>query len=234
MKILIAEDSADHRLLLQAYLKGSPHQVSFVGDGKEAVERFSAEPFDLVLMDIQLPVMDGISATLAMRSVEHQRGATPVCIVGLTANTRPQDIEASAKAGCNLHLSKPISKYKLLSAIEAFGLGNSSVDGKQTEPVSSISVKIPFGLEEIVRGYLAARRDELPILRASLAACNFEKLSVLSHNMKGTGTAYGFHTLTLFGAELEHAARARDTPAFARQLKELQDYLGRVQLCPAL
>jgi CheY-like chemotaxis protein len=121
LRILVAEDSADNRLLVQVYLKGSPHRLTFAEDGRMAVDRVAAEGFDLILMDMQMPVMDGLTATRVIRAIELKRGTAAIPIIALTANARPQDVEMSGVAGCNHHLSKPISKQKLLGAIEEYG-----------------------------------------------------------------------------------------------------------------
>ena len=153
LHILLVEDSADNRLLVQAYMKGSRHKLNIAEHGKAAVDRFQVESFDLVLMDMQMPVMDGLTATRTIRSIEKERGAAPVPIIALTANARPQDVEMSYQAGCNAHLSKPISKLKLLHAIEELGLP--AVRG-------AIKIEMQPGLEQITPGYLAGRREELP------------------------------------------------------------------------
>jgi PAS domain S-box-containing protein len=121
LRILVAEDSADNRLLVQVYLKGSPHQLTFAEDGRMAVDRVATEDFDLILMDMQMPVMDGLTATRAIRAIETKRGSAAIPIIALTANARPQDVAMSGNAGCNHHLSKPISKHKLLDAIKEYG-----------------------------------------------------------------------------------------------------------------
>jgi two-component system, sensor histidine kinase and response regulator len=119
-RILVAEDSQDTRVLVQVYLKASPYHVTFEEDGKAALDRFAASDFDLVLMDMQMPVMDGLTATRAIRELERERGAPSISIVALTADAGFEDIERSAKAGSNAHLTKPISKLALLSAIEKY------------------------------------------------------------------------------------------------------------------
>jgi PAS domain S-box-containing protein len=238
LRILIAEDSADNRLLLEVYLKASPHQLTFVDDGKAAVDRFRTESFDLILMDMQMPVMDGLTATRAIRTIEKQRGAPAIPIVGVTANARPEDVQASAKAGCNQHLSKPISRHKLLSTIEEYGPMTAPVtaspDAPEAESARLIAIEMPTGLEGIVPRYLASRRAELPKMMALLAASDFQRLAVLGHDIKGTGTSYGFPELTRMGAALEHSARQMDTAALTAQLPELKDYLDRVQLFATL
>jgi PAS domain S-box-containing protein len=229
LRILIAEDSADNRLLIEAYLKGSSHRFKFVEDGKAAVDCFTAESFDLILMDMQMPVMGGLDATRLIRAIEHERGSAAIPIVGLSANGRKQDIELSCNAGCNQHLSKPVSKHKLLSTLAEYWPMMASADPAGAASPQSIRIEVPPGLEEIVPGYIAARRKELPEMAALLAASDFERLAVLAHDIKGTGGAYGFPELTRMGAGLEHSAKQKDAGALSVQLTELNGYLGRVR-----
>jgi HPt (histidine-containing phosphotransfer) domain-containing protein len=196
------------------------------------VDRFETGAFDLSLMDMQMPVMDGLSATRAIRTVELERGTAAIPIIALTANALPQDVELSRKAGCNSHLSKPISKHKLLSAIEQYGPMSNPAVAPRAGLSRSIRIEMPTGLEEIVPGYLAARRDELPEMMNLLAASGFQSLAALGHNIKGTGGSYGFPELTRMGAALENSANRTDPEALRIQLAELSDYLGQVQLCP--
>jgi CheY-like chemotaxis protein len=231
LRILIAEDSEDNRLLVQVYLKGTPHRLTFVDDGKAAVNRFGAEKFDLILMDMQMPVMDGLTATIAIRAIEQERGSAAIPIIALTANARPQDVAMSGEAGCSQHLSKPISRQKLLTTIEGYSPVIASADAPGPEARPMIRIEMEPGMDEIVPGYLASRQQELPEMLALLAASGFARLAVLGHNMKGTGRSYGFPELTRMGAALEISARQMDAGALSIQLTELQDYLGRVELC---
>ncbi len=119
MQILIAEDSEDNRFLLDAYLNRS-YGLTFVENGQEALEMFRDGEFDLVLMDLRMPVMDGLSATTSIRAMERERCALPTPILALTADALVEDIERSRAAGCSGHLTKPISKEKLIASIESF------------------------------------------------------------------------------------------------------------------
>jgi PAS domain S-box-containing protein len=230
LRILVAEDSQDNRLLVQVYMKGSPHTLTFAGDGKQAVDQFEADSFDLVLMDMQMPVMDGLAATRAIRAIEQVRQSPAIPIIALTANALPQDTELSTNAGCTHHLSKPISKHKLLAAIEEYGQTVASANGRQSALPQSIRIEMPAGLEEIVPGYLAARRAELPVMMALLAASDFERLAVMAHDLKGTGSSYGLPELTRMGAGLLNSAKLTDSGALGLQLGELKEYLNKVRL----
>jgi CheY-like chemotaxis protein len=217
-RILVAEDFADNRFLIETYLRGRPHILTFVADGRAAVERFTEAAFDLVLMDVQMPVMDGHAATEAIRALEKEHSRRAVPIIALTANAHPRDIERSLQAGCDAHLSKPISKAALIRAIE--------------EPLAPapIVVHAPEGLEEVVPQYLDARRKELPEMLALLAASDFERLSALAHNLKGTGAAYGLPGITEIGADLERSSLCHDTGLIGSQLTKLEKYLNQVQV----
>jgi CheY-like chemotaxis protein len=226
LKILVAEDSADNRVLVEAYLHRTAHHLTFVDDGQKAVDRLTMEHFDLVLMDMQMPVMDGLAATRAIRLMEQQTSRPPTPVIALTANARQEDRVLSSQAGCNAHLSKPISKQRLLAAIAPY-----TPAGPVAAPTPApIEIAIPEGLEALVPGYLEARKREVPEMLALLAATDFERLRRLGHNLKGTGESYGFAALTKFGAALEDAARNSNRAAAEVQVAKIGEYCSRVAL----
>jgi len=120
LHILLAEDSLDNRLLLLSYLKSKPYQIDIAENGAIAVEKFKTSPYDLVLMDIQMPEMDGYTATREIRKWESGRKIRETPIVALTARAFQEDREKSLEAGCNGHLVKPIKKAVLLEAIKEY------------------------------------------------------------------------------------------------------------------
>ncbi|MBF0427008.1 MAG: response regulator, partial [Magnetococcales bacterium] len=115
--ILVADDAEDNRVLIRAFLKKLPCRLAMAHDGAEAVKLFTSRTFDLVLMDIQMPIMDGLQATTAIRSWEKESGHGRTPILALTAHAMPADKEKSHAAGCDEHLIKPITKSDLLSAL---------------------------------------------------------------------------------------------------------------------
>ncbi|MGH7205018.1 MAG: response regulator [Nitrospiraceae bacterium] len=120
MKILLVDDSADNRLVIQSYLKSNPYQIDVAENGAISVEKFKAQRYDLVFMDMYMPVMDGHAATKAMRQWEKQKGIPPTPIIALTAYPQQETVAKSRDAGCNAHLTKPIKKAELLKTIEAY------------------------------------------------------------------------------------------------------------------
>ena len=117
-RILIADDSSDNRFLIQAYLKHSSYQLDMAENGRVALEMCQTRKYDLVLMDVQMPVMDGHTATRMIRDWEKQSNVGPIPIVALTAHALQEETQKSLAAGCSDHLTKPIKKDILFNSIQ--------------------------------------------------------------------------------------------------------------------
>lgn len=122
LKILLAEDAEDNRLIVKHFLKNSPHTLHMVENGEEVIELLNAEAYDLVLMDMQMPVMDGYTATRIIRGWEARNKKEPVPIIAFTAHAMKEEISKCLDAGCSDHLSKPIRKKDLLRTIGKYAL----------------------------------------------------------------------------------------------------------------
>lgn len=116
--ILVADDSSDNRFLIQSYLKHSGYQLDIAETGRVAFEMYQARKYDLVLMDVQMPVMDGHTATRMIRDWEKKSNVSPIPIIALTAHAFQEEIQKSLAAGCSDHLSKPIRKDTLLNTMQ--------------------------------------------------------------------------------------------------------------------
>jgi PAS domain S-box-containing protein len=116
-RILLADDAPANRELVRIILSGWGVELDTVCDGAEAVAAASRDDYDLILMDVHMPVMDGMDATRAIRALGGARGAVP--ILALTANVQPDQIEACARAGMDGHVGKPIEIGELIAAIAA-------------------------------------------------------------------------------------------------------------------
>ena len=117
LRILLADDSRDNRLLVHAYFKKTPYIIDEAEDGAAAVEKFRTGTYDLVLMDIQMPIMDGYSATRAIRAMERETGRRHVPILALTASVLAAALEKAIEAGCDAYVVKPVKKAALLAAV---------------------------------------------------------------------------------------------------------------------
>ena len=135
LKILVADDSDDNRFLVEAYLLGVACDLTLVEDGEQAWKAFRAESFDLVLMDVQMPHVDGLTATRLIREFEEERGGWRTPILALTANALPEDIARTQNTGFDAHLSKPISKQHLVEAVRHWGRLSSGGPDRSTDHV---------------------------------------------------------------------------------------------------
>jgi PAS domain S-box-containing protein len=150
LRILLADDSPDNRLLIRAYTKKTAYVLTEVENGQIAVERFVDGSFDLVLMDIQMPVLDGYSAVRTIRQWEreHQQAHTP--ILALTASALEEDVRRAKEAGCDMHVSKPVKKSTLLDAIaRAMEMSGESSSGKNVAGRSPIAIGATTGSEPL-------------------------------------------------------------------------------------
>ncbi len=119
LRILLADDHETNRAVVGLILDSAGVELVSVADGAEAVAAFEASRFDLVLMDLQMPVMDGLSAIRQIRELEARSNAAPTPIIVLSANAMPEHLASSRAAGADAHVAKPVTAPALISAMEA-------------------------------------------------------------------------------------------------------------------
>jgi len=120
LRILLVDDNADNRLLVKAFLKKLPYELVEAENGQEAVEHFKQDDYDLVIMDVQMPIMDGRSATRNIREWESETGKPHTPVIALTAHAIKEEIDECLQAGCDAHLGKPVKKAALIECIQAY------------------------------------------------------------------------------------------------------------------
>ncbi|MBF0422313.1 MAG: response regulator [Magnetococcales bacterium] len=118
LRILLAEDTVENQMVIKGYLGSTGCRIDVSENGTDAVEKFRQTVYDIVLMDIQMPEMDGFEATKAIRQLEQESLRPPTPIIALTAHAMKEEGEQIKAAGCNLHLTKPVRKKRLMEAIE--------------------------------------------------------------------------------------------------------------------
>lgn len=117
LKILLAEDDEDNIFILKSILKEGSYEIHVAKDGAEAVQKFQEGDFDLVLMDLKMPVMDGSTATKSIRFWEETHGRSPVPILALSASVK-EGREKMLRSGANNFISKPFKKFELFEKID--------------------------------------------------------------------------------------------------------------------
>ncbi len=124
LNILLVEDTEDVRLLIERFLRKTPHTIDVAENGKIAVEKFYSGRYNLILMDMEMPVMDGYTATKKIRAIERKERREPTPVVAVTAHALKELKQKSIDAGCDAHYSKPIKKIELLKLINHYAICN--------------------------------------------------------------------------------------------------------------
>jgi PAS domain S-box-containing protein len=119
-RILLVDDSEDNRALLGFYLKHTSYQLDTADNGAVALLKFQSSPYDLVIMDLQMPVLDGYEATRAIRHFEAERRQSPTPILALSAHAFDEKLERSLAEGCTGFLTKPVTREQLIAAIRKY------------------------------------------------------------------------------------------------------------------
>jgi CheY-like chemotaxis protein len=122
LRILIAEDSEDNMFILQAFLRGQDIHIERAENGRIALDKLKSNRYDLVLMDVEMPILDGYETTRQLRAWEQETAVCSVPVVALTAHTGPDHLGRSIDAGCTAYLAKPINKRALVETINRYAL----------------------------------------------------------------------------------------------------------------
>jgi signal transduction histidine kinase/CheY-like chemotaxis protein len=120
LEILLVEDAKENQFVIKAYLKKFPCEIEIAENGKIGLDKYMTQYFDIVLMDMQMPVMDGYTATKELRKWEKKEGRKKTPVIALTAHALKEDRQKCLDAGCTEYLSKPIKKAVLIKTLEAF------------------------------------------------------------------------------------------------------------------
>jgi signal transduction histidine kinase/DNA-binding response OmpR family regulator len=231
-RILIVEDNAENVILLSAYLENLSLFLDFAVNGLEALEKRRRSDYDLILMDMQMPVMDGYTSTREIRAWEQGNNKRRVPVVALTAHALSGAQADSLNAGCDGHLTKPVERYDLLDAIAEFAQPTKHERRREAQ----LALNTPAGpgeepgegISETVKArrpaFLTNRRRDLEKMQAALATRDFSAIRAIAHNCKGTGTGYGFPEISSLGAKISMASKALDTD-------RLREFLGDFERC---
>jgi CheY-like chemotaxis protein len=118
--VLLVDDSVENRNLLRIMLSSQPIVLHEAGNGREALEMFEKNAYSLLLMDVQMPIMDGYTATRKIRGIEESTGRARTPIVAFTAFATENDFQTSMDAGCDDHIAKPFRKKTLIDCLARF------------------------------------------------------------------------------------------------------------------
>jgi CheY-like chemotaxis protein/HPt (histidine-containing phosphotransfer) domain-containing protein len=232
LNILLVEDGDTNRKLIRVTLTRSGANVATAENGKIALQLAASEPFDLVLMDMQMPIMDGYTATRILRD----RGFTRP-IIALTAHAMKGDREKCEEAGCSGYLSKPINMDELVRTVLAATRGAGVRPSRLATAMSQGEFQTAAPLPKEVRSSLPTDDPEIhaivcefveklsvSIEKMDAACCkaDYDELAKLAHWLKGAGGTVGFDCFTEPAKQLEKFAKEKASNKIGDTLQRLR------------
>ena len=243
LRVLLVEDSLVNQKLVEALLEREGHGVVVANDGQEAVAAFRTEPFDLVLMDVQMPQMDGLEATATIRQAEKPKG-THVPIIAMTAHAMQGDRERCLEAGMDEYLAKPIRVRRLFDTIA--GVVGESAAARAAAPAApstapaagdgivdwSTALQSVQGDVSLLRSIIAAFLEESPRLVAELGRAISEaapnQVVRPAHTLKGSLQYLGARQAYQMALQLETLGREGSLQQAEGLFAALQSEMDRV------
>ncbi len=240
MRVLVAEDNPVNRKLLGFMLEDLGVSVTHVEDGKAAYEQLAEGGVDLVLMDWQMPVWDGLTATRAIRDREAREGRARLPIIALTANVMPGFADTCREAGMDDYLSKPLQAEELARALArqlpacAVAAGQDAVPARVESAAVAPSERFDLEklrrvcqgdarkLREMLDLFVSSSEGLLTALTDALAGRDGAQAARQAHQLKGAAAYLGAAELTALAAEVENLAKAEDWEACASTVDDLQ------------
>jgi CheY-like chemotaxis protein/HPt (histidine-containing phosphotransfer) domain-containing protein len=241
-RVLVVEDNPVNQKVAQKFLERLGCSVRVAGDGAEALEMSAREPFDLILMDMQMPVMDGVSATRAIRARERGGPRTP--IIALTANVLAGQFQSCLDAGMDDVLAKPLEAQRLQDMLERFVLRvPDHVTAVPPVPVGPSLAQPPLDLarlgslagddtafmRELVATYRMSAASVLAEMRVALAEGHRERLRRAAHKLKGASDNIAAGRVREVAARIESAADTTPAAELAEWVELIRSELDELE-----
>lgn len=222
--VLLAEDNTDNQRLVSMFLKKIGADVVVVNNGKEAIEKTIGNNFDLILMDMQMPVMNGIDATIRLREMNYKKP-----IVALTANAMKEDVDACYKAGCDDFIQKPISQQKFKDTIIKLLKPARETHESHTPLISSLLIDEP-DMADLIENFVNKLPSYIDNLVKNSDASNWDEVSRFTHDLKGTSGNYGFKELYHLMQDIEFELTKENYKNIPSIINQLHNMYKRIQM----
>ncbi|MBT7308708.1 MAG: response regulator [Gammaproteobacteria bacterium] len=222
-RVLIAEDTPELQQLERRILESMGVDVVVASNGEEAIEQVRGQSFDLILMDMQMPVMDGIAATERLRA---EGNLTP--IVALTANVMQKHRDAFNQAGCSGFLSKPIDRHELGRFLSQYLSSNEKVATPPSTGRAVVADRETEVDDELMAIFAQSAVTNKAALMVAISAKDWVQLHQIAHAIKGSGSSFGYPELTHLGKAVCDAIDQGEEASVSPLVMDLIIGLGRV------
>ncbi len=217
LSVLLAEDNLVNQKLAIGVLEKLGHHVHVANNGQEALDAVKQQPFDVVLMDIQMPIMDGLEATHAIRAHEKQIGRQPTTVIAMTAHAMKGDRERCLGSGMNDYIAKPIRIKEIaakLNDIVAPPKASTTPSNSSAKSVDWDALRESVGgdedlLREVVGAFLSETPPLLDSLRQVAQSQDFNQIAGVAHTLKGSLLSIAADSTAEVAREVEQAAKAQ-------------------------
>ena len=248
LDILLVEDYRPNQKIVESFLRKTAVSIKVAGNGKIGLEKFQEKDFDIVLMDMEMPVMDGLEATRAIRAWEKEKNLAPTIIVALTAHVFSEHRKMCTEAGCNGFMAKPIKKKVLLETLYQFSKEAQQREKRAgtAEPATirpteartlsrpkSNTVIVDDDLSGVIDDYIREVKQDCQSLKQALASGDLEKIRGIGYDLQGSGAGYGLDYITEVGRNLGLVAGSGETAGLDELIEKLTAYLENVKLVSA-
>jgi len=227
-RLLLVEDNPVNQRVAQRVLQKLAAEVTLANNGAEALERIAESSFDAVLMDCQMPVMDGFTATRRIRDTERATGLKRLPIIALTANVMSEDRENCIAAGMDAHLGKPIEPSQLIECLGRYLKADTA-----SPEVDMIALRELTGGDldferELVETFVSSGDQCLAEILNACRVSDFETIGKRAHALKGASANIHAVGLAAAASSLECAARANSAAEIDGLVQELTEKLQAV------
>lgn len=220
--VLLVEDSLDNQRLFSLYLNRVGVALFIASDGQEAISLAKQQAIDLVLMDMQMPVMDGETALRELRAMGYSK---PVIV--LTANAMQEDRERAFRVGFDDFVAKPVRKQELIAALAKY-LPRGQ-DAATSEPLHSTLLSENDDFADVVNQFIDELPGHLQFVDDAFRRRDWPAMKSRVHDLKGFGGSYGFHALTDIAKKTEFQIAKQDSAEVQASLVQLRALTARIQ-----
>ena len=220
--VLLAEDCPSIQALLSYLLEKVGISVTIVDNGKDAISEAVSNEFDMVLLDMQMPIMDGFTAARLLRNQGYKKP-----IIAITANSRHETLTKCIDDGCDSYITKPFRKQALYSTLEHYLNGEPSDKQNPFEPIYSNIVEEEPELAHAVLRFLDYLPQRLTNIEQALDTKNWDELKNLVHQLKAAAT-FGYDVLGALACQVEIAAAQESVNNTTKLIEELREHCTRV------